>query len=75
MRTGISIPAAFTCNGIGIGESYHFKDLGWFHLHTKIHADNAAEATEASDAQIKKFKFCVEKLGIEHKFPIPEEWK
>ncbi len=75
MRTGISIPAAFACNGIGIGESYHFKDLGWFHLHTKIHADNAAEATEASDAQIKKFKFCVEKLGIEHKFPIPEEWK
>jgi hypothetical protein len=75
MKAGVPIPDAFACNGIGNGESYHFKDLGWFHLHTKSHNDNFGKPKDYTEAEIKKFRYCVQKLGIEHTHPIPEEWQ
>lgn len=75
MKAGVPIPDAFACNGIGNGESYHFKDLGWFHLHTKSHNDNFGKPKDYTEAEIKKFRYCAQKLGIEHIRPIPEEWQ
>lgn len=75
MKAGVPIPTAFACNGVGIGESYHFKDIGWFHLHTATRRDRLPghKGTERED--LEKFHYCVQKLGIEHKYPIPTKWE
>ena len=74
MKKGINIPAAFACGGIGDGESYHFKDIGWWHLKDGRCANNSHQPRTPNQAEIEKFRYCVERLGIEHKYPMPEKW-
>lgn len=74
LRKGAPIPDAFACGGIGDGESYHFKDIGWWHMHSGTCADNFHQPRIPDEAEIKKFHDCVERLGIEHKYPMPEKW-
>ena len=47
-------------------QKHHFKDIGWWWLHL-----SKAQRPE----EIEKFKGGVEFLGLEHKNPIPDEWK
>ena len=75
MNTGVNIPAAFACGGIGKAESYHFKDIGWWHLHTGTCSDNSHKPRIPDEAEVKKFSYCVNALGITHQFPVPEEWE
>ena len=75
MKQGVPIPSAFACSGIGSGESYHFKDIGWWHLHCADCADNFHKPRTPDESEIQKFDYCVKRLGIEHKYPIPEIWK
>ena len=75
LEIGVTIPSAFACGGIGNGESYHFKDIGWWHLHKSSCVDNSHKPRTPNDAEIKKFKYCVNKLGIKHKYKIPDQWK
>ena len=65
MTRGVPCPDAFAC-GIGSEESYHFKDIGWWWLHTS-RAQNPEER--------EKFERGVSFLGLEHKYPMPKEWK
>ena len=75
MLCGVPVPSAFACGGVGDRESYHFKDIGWWHLHNGICTDNFANPRTPNEEEIKKFSYCVERLGIEHKYPIPEKWE
>ena len=75
MREGVPVPAAFACGGIGDGESYHFKDIGWWHLKNGTCSDNYHKPRKPEKAEIEKFKYCIKRLGIEHKYPLPKEWK
>lgn len=75
LKIGVPIPAAFACNGIGTDESYHFKDIGWWHLSNGICADNAHKKKTPQSGEIEKFEYCVNKLGIKHKYKIPDKWK
>jgi hypothetical protein len=75
LKIGVIIPSAFACDGIGDGESYHFKDIGWWHLHKSSCTDNSHNPRTPEDDEIKKFEYCVKKLGINHKYKIPEDWK
>ena len=75
LKSGVEIPSAFACGGVGDGESYHFKDIGWWHLKNGTCADNFHKARKPNAEEIEKFKYCITRLGIEHKYPIPEEWK
>lgn len=75
LTNGVNIPTAFDCNGIGVGESYHFKDIGWWHLHSGICNDPSRKGDSPGDAELEKFRYCVEHLGIEHQNPMPETWK
>ncbi|MBE6695362.1 MAG: FAD-dependent oxidoreductase [Ruminococcaceae bacterium] len=61
---GVCIPDSFNCS-VGGGESYHFKDIGWWHLHTE--KSNSPES-------IEKFKRGVAALSLKHKYPMPEKW-
>lgn len=61
---GVCIPDAFNCS-VGGGESYHFKDIGWWYLH---------EGKSNSPESIEKFKRGVASLNLEHKYPMPEKW-
>ena len=74
MKQGVTIPAAFACGGIGNDESYHFKDIGWWNLRSGICADNGHRPRKPENDEIEKFRYCVERLGIEHQYPIPETW-
>lgn len=74
LKLGVTIPTAFECGGIGDTEAYHFKDIGWWRLHNGVCADNSHKPREPKKSEIEKFKYCVERLGIEHKYPIPEKW-
>lgn len=65
MTTGIKSPDSFAF-GAGRDESYHFKDIGWWWLHT-----SKCQHPEA----IEKFKKGVKSLGLQHKYHMPEEWK
>lgn len=65
LTAGIHIPDAFEC-AVEDEEAYHFKDIGWWYLN-KGKSDNP-------DA-FEKFKRGVEALGLEHKYPMPTEWK
>lgn len=65
MNGGVDSPDAFAC-GIGNEEAYHFKDIGWWWLHT-----GECQQPESID----KFKKGVEFLGLDHKYPMPEKWK
>lgn len=75
LKNGVNVPSAFACGGIGDGESYHFKDIGWWHLKNGVCADNFHKPRTPEDSEIEKFKYCIKRLGIDHKYPIPEEWK
>lgn len=74
MTRGVPIPAAFACGGIGSGESYHFKDICWWHLHTGKCTDNFHKPRQAEQSEIEKFNYCVDALGITHKYPVPKKW-
>jgi hypothetical protein len=65
MARGIRIPDAFECR-VENEEAYHFKDIGWWYLNTG--------RSEMPD-KVEKFKKGVEALGLEHKYPMPAEWK
>ena len=65
MTTGVDSPDAFACD-VGVDESYHFKDIGWWWLHL-----SKAQQPE----EIEKFKKGVKFLGLPHKYPMPDEWK
>ena len=75
LKKGVHIPDAFACGGVGNGESYHFKDIGWWHLHSGSCADNSGKPRKPETSEIEKFEYCVNKLGINHKYKIPKEWK
>ena len=75
LQEGVTVPAAFACGGIGEGESYHFKDIGWWQLHSGICADNCHRPRHPEPAEVDKFNYCVERLGIEHKYPVPAKWE
>lgn len=75
LKIGISIPTAFDCGGIGDGESYHFKDIGWWHLKNGVCADNFHKPRTPEQTEIEKFDYCVKRLEIDHKYQIPKEWK
>lgn len=76
MKNGVPIPQAFACGGIGDGESYHFKDIGWWHLKDGICTDNSGKPyNSGKPEEIEKFNYCVKRLGINHKYSIPECWK
>lgn len=74
LMLGVPVPDAFAGNGIGDEESYHFKDAGWWHFKNATHADSSYKPKAPTDAEIEKFKHCVDHLGIEHKHQIPKEW-
>lgn len=64
LAKGVRMPDAFECS-VGKEESYHFKDIGWWDLHTG--KSNRPES-------IEKFKRGVAALNLEHKYPLPEKW-
>lgn len=74
LKKGVTIPDAFACGGIGSGESYHFKDIGWWHLHQGICEDNAHKPKIPKKSEIEKFEYCVNRLGIEHQYSMPQVW-
>jgi hypothetical protein len=74
LKLGVPVPAAFACGGIGDGESYHFKDIGWWHLKNGICADNLHKPRQPEKSEIEKFNYCVKRLGIKHKYSLPEKW-
>ena len=74
LTKGVASPDAFNC-GIGESESYHFKDIGWWHIKDGTCSDNSHKARTPEDSEIEKFKYCIKLLGIDHKYPIPEKWK
>ena len=65
LKKGPDSPDSFG-GGIGCDESYHFKDIGWWMLHT---------GKTQYPEKIEKFKKGVKALGLKHKYPMPEEWK
>ncbi len=65
MSAGVESPDAFD-GGVGLHESYHFKDIGWWFL-DKAKCDSP-ESTE-------RFRKGVEALGLTHKYPMPKKWK
>ena len=65
LEEGVYIPDCFGC-GTYSDESYHFKDIGWWWLHTK---------KAQSPDEIEKFKRGVAYLGLKHKYPMPTEWE
>jgi len=74
LTQGVASPDAFNC-GIGESESYHFKDIGWWHMKDGTCSDNSHKPRTPEDSEIEKFKYCIKLLGIGHKYPIPEKWK
>ena len=74
MKMGVKIPVTFAGNGIGEGESYHFKDIGWWYMSSGYNTDNDYNESFVSKEDIEKFSKSVKKLGINHKYPIPEKW-
>lgn len=74
LTQGVASPDAFNC-GIGESESYHFKDIGWWHMKDGICSDNSYKPRIPEDSEIEKFKYCIKLLGIDHKYPTPEKWK
>ncbi len=64
MEKGVDSPDAFDggCSG---GESYHFKDIGWWSL---------SSGKSDNPEKVDKFKKGVEFLGLEHKYKMPETW-
>jgi len=48
MRAGIPTPEQFACPSVGRWESYHFKDLGYFHYDENRQCYNLPEETKAA---------------------------
>lgn len=65
MTQGVSIPDAFCCE-VGEEEKYHYRDLGWVHIYPTQDWD---------ETYTEKFRSDIQHLGIEHKFPLPDELK
>jgi len=65
LKEGVKSPDAFSCD-VGCDESYHFKDIGWWWIHS-----SKCEKPE----EIEKFKKGVEFLKLKHKYPMPKEWE
>lgn len=65
MKRGVYIPDAFECR-VESEEAYHFKDIGWWYLNT-----GSAE----KPSEVEKFKEGVKALGLEHKYPMPDDWR
>lgn len=63
MRRGADIPCAFECE-VGNEEAYHFKDIGWLHLHPYNNVPKES---------IEKFKRAISALSLTHKYPLPKE--
>lgn len=64
LKNGVKIPSAFN-GGIGDEEAYHFKDIGWVHLHPY----------EYNCKNTEKLKRCIKTLNLKHKYPLPDELK
>ena len=67
LTKGVRIPDAFGCGTYNVQESYHFKDIGWLHLHKPNPVMN--------EKALEKFARGIEYLGIEHLNEIPTEVK
>ena len=65
LEAGVEIPAAFNC-GCEEEEKYHYKDLGWVHIYPTQDWDKA---------HTDRIRRDLASLGIEHKYPLPEELK
>lgn len=66
LKQGVDMPAAFEC-AVGNEEQYHFKDIGWLNLH---------KYTGVCDNETKaKFKRGIKFLNLEHKYPLPDDFK
>lgn len=65
LTKGVASPDAFCCD-VGTEEAYHFKDIGWWWLNT---------STAQNPDEIEKFNKGVESLSLNHKYPMPSEWK
>lgn len=63
--TGANSPDSFD-GGIGGDESYHFKDIGWWWLNS---------SKSQNPDKIEKFKKGVKFLGLDHKYPMPDQWE
>lgn len=66
LQKGADMPAAFECS-VGREEQYHFKDIGWLHLHPYIKVED--------EAKREKFKRGIKFLNLSHKYPLPDEFK
>ncbi len=66
LKKGVDMPAAFEC-GVGSGEQYHFKDIGWLHLHPYIKVND--------EQKREKFKRGIKFLNLSHKYPLPDDFK
>ena len=75
MAAGANQPFAFPGGGVGCGESYHFKDIGWWITDSGKCQDNAHKPKVLTENEIQKFEHCVNALGIKNKYPGPKNWK
>ncbi len=74
MEQGVEIKDDFGWIAVGgTEEKWHFKDIGWFHIDSGKRSDTDNVADEA--AAVKKFKRCIEEIGIEHTSEMPEKWR
>lgn len=64
MEKGVEIPTVFGWYPID-NEKYHIKESGWLNLNPP----------DWDRAHTDKFKRGIKALGIEHKYPLPEEFK
>ena len=64
MEKGVEIPTVFGWYPID-NEKYHIKESGWLNLNPP----------DWDRAHTEKFKRGIKALGIEHKYPLPEEFK
>lgn len=75
MKNGVHIPSSFACGEINDSEAYHFKDIGWWRWHINTGGcDNSYYPATGYENQVEKFKKCINHLGINHKYPMPQQW-
>ena len=56
------------------GQAYLTKGIHTISLHDGNCADNSNHPKDPDETEIEKFHYCVERLGIEHKYSIPQKW-
>lgn len=69
LKKGVTLPLAFAC-GTGSEEQYHFKDIGWLSIN-----ENGYSISPDKKENLPKFKKGIKKLGLMHKYPIPDDLK